>query len=66
MESQKILNSLNLTRHSRFCDKTRTNHLTIYHLRSEPRICLRENQNKGKEPFFKIASSGTFSCSASW
>ena len=28
-------------------------------LRSEPRTCLRENQNKEREPFLKIASSGT-------
>ena len=33
-------------------------------LRSEPRICLIENQNKEKEPFLKIASSGAFSCNA--
>ena len=33
--------------------------------RSEPRICLSENQNKEKQLFLKIASSGTFSCNAS-
>ena len=26
-------------------------------LRSEPRICLRENKNKEKQPFLKVASS---------
>ena len=31
-------------------------------LRSEPRICLPENENKEKKSFSKIASSGTFSC----
>ena len=34
-------------------------------LRSEPRICLTENQNKRKAPFLKITLSGTFSCNAS-
>ena len=29
----------------------------LKHLRSEPWICLRKNQNKEKEPFLKIASS---------
>ena len=28
-------------------------------------VPLRQNQNKEKEPFLKIASSGTFSCNAS-
>ena len=27
-----------------------------------PRVYIRENQNKVKEPFLKIASSGTFPC----
>ena len=31
-------------------------------LRSELRICFRENQSKEKEPFLKIALSGKFSC----
>ena len=34
-------------------------------LRSEARICFRENQNKSKAPFLKNASSGTLSCNAS-
>ena len=33
-------------------------------LRSESRIYLRENENKRKAPFLKIASSGTFFCNA--
>ena len=32
---------------------------------SEPRTSLRENQNKEKEPFLKIASLWTFSYNAS-
>ena len=32
-------------------------------LRFEPRICLRENQDKENELFLKMVSSGTFSCS---
>ena len=31
----------------------------LKHLRSEPIISLRENQNKEKETFLKTASSGT-------
>ena len=34
-------------------------------LRSEPRICLRENQNTRKAPFLKIASLGKLSYNVS-
>ena len=48
-----------------FCRSETGSQWRLKRLHSELRICLGENQNKRKELFLKIASSGTLSCNAS-